>query len=123
MGSASRVEAGNNLLYARDVLLRGLEQAYILESAQETRSFLRLRPTVISLLLEASARINETFGEAQIKAVRLVHDDSGISVFGIVFWQESVESGERALARFDQDWWLRNCNRAGGIVNFNIELA
>jgi len=123
MGSASHVEAGNNMLYGRDVLLQGLEQAYILESAPETGTFLRPRPTVIGLLLEASARINEAFGPERIKAVRLVRDDSGISVFGIVFWPDSVESGERALARFDQTWWLRNCNRAGGIVNFNIELV
>jgi hypothetical protein len=121
-GCAGEIEAGN-LLHARDVLLQGLEQAYILESRPETEQFLRIRPTVITLLVEAAAHIDAAFGTGRIKAIRLVHDGFETSVFGIVFWPESAESGGEALARFDQSWWLQNCTRASGVVNFNIELA
>lgn len=123
MGSADHLEAGNEVLHAPNNLLQSLEQSYILESPEETRSFLRLRRMVTSLLVEASAHINESFGEVRIRAVRLVRDDSGVSVFGIIFWPDSIESGEQALARFDEAWWLRNCARAGAILNFNIELV
>jgi len=111
------------MLHARDVLLQSLEQTYILES-RPTQAFLRLRPTAITLLAEASIHIDEAFGAGRIKAIRLVYDDfEGTSVFGIVLWPESAESGRDALARFDEAWWLRNCNRADGVVNFNIELV
>jgi hypothetical protein len=122
-GCAGEMEAGN-LLYARDVLLEGLEEAYIFESRFETQAFLLLRPTSITLLAEASPHLDEAFGLGRTKTIRLVHDDfEGTSVFGIVFWPHSAESGRDALARFDEAWWLRNCNRAGGAVNFNIELV
>jgi hypothetical protein len=110
MADTSPVEIPN----ASNVLTQGLlQQAYILESRPETESFLLLRPAAVDLLLEASAHIDEAFGAGRVKAVRLVHDDvEGTSVFGIVFWPESAESGKEALARFDEDWWLQNCNQA-----------
>ncbi len=112
-----------NVLYARDVLLRSLEQVFVLESRAEIDAFLRSRPTAIGLLLEASAHIDEAFGPGRVKAIRLVHDSSsGAMVFGIIFWTGTAESGRDALRHFDQRWWLRNCNRAGGAVNFNVEL-
>ena len=117
-------EAGEgNVLYARDVLLQALEQRYVFESRADVEAFLKLRPTSISLLAEASAHIDQAFGHGRTKIVRLVRDDSGAtSVFGIVAWPGSLEAGREALARLDQTWWLRNCNRADGTVNFNIEL-
>lgn len=122
-GFAANLEAGN-MLHARDVLLQGLEQSYILESRTETKAFLRLRPTAITLLTEASTQIDIAFGRGRIKSIRLVRDDfEGTSLFGIVLWPDTAESGREALERLDEAWWLRNCNRAEGIVNFNIELV
>lgn len=115
--------AAGNALHARDVLLEGLEQQYVLEARAELRSYLRARPTAITLLFEASAHLDAVFGEGCVKAIRLVHDDSEPSVFGIIFWPHALQRGREALAHFDQRWWLRNCNRAGGVVNFNIELT
>lgn len=122
-GCAQAAEEGN-ILYARDVLLQRLEQTYVFESRADVQAFLRVRPTSIALLVEASVHIDQAFGRGRIKTVRLVQDGSGItSVFGIVAWPESIETGREALARFDESWWLRNCNRSDGIVNFNIELV
>lgn len=123
LGGCAEGPKEGNIIYARDVLLQGLEQAYVFESRVDVQAFLRPRPTSIALLAEASAHIDEAFGQGRTKIVRLVYDDSGAtSVFGIVAWPESLEAGREALARFDQSWWLRNCNRADGAVNFNIEL-
>ena len=120
-GSANDAAAGN-ALHARDVLLQGLEQEYVLDV--EVRSFLRVRPTAITVLLEAAAYLNQAFGQGCIKAIRLVPDDfESCSAFGIVLWAGSMEQARTALANFDERWWLRNCNRAAGIVNFNIELT
>jgi hypothetical protein len=113
-----------NALHARDALLEGLEQEYVLEAHAEVRCFLRVRPTAIALLFEAAAHIKEIFGPGRVKAIRLVRDEiEGATVFGIVFWSDSLDTGKEALSNFDRRWWLRNCNRASGVVNFNIELA
>ena len=122
-GCAGGNEPGDVLL-ARNVMLQVLDQSYILESRAETQAFLRLRPGAITLLAEASSHLDEIFGVAGIRTIRLVSDDSErLSVFGIVLWSDSADSGREALARFDERWWLRNCNRADGVVNFNIELV
>lgn len=122
-GLANDAVAGN-ILHARDVLLEGLEREYVLENLAAVRSFLRARPTAIALLHEASPYINDAFGEECVKAIRLVADGvEGATVFGIVFWPGQLERGREALGNFDQRWWLRNSNRAGGVVNFNIELT
>ena len=116
-------EAGN-MLDARDVLLEGLGQRYIVESSDEVLQFVRVRPNAVTVLLEASAHIDAAFGPERLRAIRLVRDDSeGSSVFGIIFWPGSAQSGDAALRRFDEQWWLRNCHRAGGAVNFNFELV
>lgn len=116
--------AAGNVLHAREVLLEGLEQEYVLENGPILRSFLRARPTAIALLFEAAPYIKDSFGQECVKAIRLVTDGlEGASVFGIVFWPGPTERAREALANFDQRWWLRNCNRAGGAVNFNIELT
>jgi len=123
VGPVGEFEAGN-VLYARDVMFQSLKQSYVLESPIQTEAFLQLRPNVITLLVEALAHLDRAFGRDCIKAIRLVQDDfESTSVFGMVFWADPTQRGREALARFDQDWWLNNCNRAGGIVNFNIELT
>jgi hypothetical protein len=123
LGGCAEVPEDGNILYARDVLLQGLEQTYVFESRADVQAFLRLRPTSIALLAEASGHIDRAFGQGRTKILRLFRDDSGAaSVFGVIAWPESLAVGREALAKFDQSWWLRNCNRADGGVNFNIEL-
>jgi hypothetical protein len=104
--------------------MQNLRQLYVMESRTEVEALLRARPTAITLLTEASAQIDHAFGPGRIKAIRVVQDDfAGATIFGIILWPDSATAGVEALARFDRDWWLRNCNRASGIVNFNVELV
>lgn len=116
----SSVDQGS--LADRAALVHSIAANYVLESPAVTE-FLRTHPAVVTLLSEASNRLDAAFGLNRVKVIRLIDDGSGeVSVFGIVSWPESIDSGRQALSKFDSDWWLQNCNRAGGAVNFNIEL-
>lgn len=106
-----------------DVLLGEIEKQYVFQSRGELGEFLREYPATLTLLSEAANWLDAAFGPGKLKLLRLLQEDSGYSsVFGIVLWPGSVEDGHAALREFDQSWWLANCHRAGGLVNFNIEL-
>lgn len=100
-----------------------LEKLYVFEDRRAVNAFIvehRLR----GLLDAAFEPLNEAFGDATLKTLKIVTDDEGSqTLFCLVQVVASVEDAHWSLAAFDERWWLARCGAVAGKLNFDFELV
>jgi hypothetical protein len=106
----------------QDLALRELEELYVIEDRSAVAAFI-MQNHLVDLLLEAYEPLNAAFGESAVKRLSLIEDDEGFStLFCLVSVTGDLDEARRALRSFDQSWWLANCNRPAGKLNFDFDL-
>jgi hypothetical protein len=100
-----------------------LEKLYVFEDRRAVNAFIvehRLR----GLLAAALEPLNEAFGDASLKTLKIATDDEGSqTLFCLVQVVASVEDAHWSLAAFDERWWLPRCGAVAGKLNFDFELV
>jgi hypothetical protein len=104
--------------------LKDVKKNYVASDRDLVESFLTQHRTMPELLLEAAPKLKEWFGNDAVLSLRLVSEDAtSATLFGSVVWRGSVADARRALAGFDEGWWLSKMAQAGGRLAFTYELA
>ena len=49
-------------------------------------------------------------------------DDDSILKVAVQLPADFDRDPERALQSFDEEWWLNNCHRSGGVLVFDYEM-
>jgi hypothetical protein len=81
------------------------------------------QPALYSLLSEAVPPIEKAFGKGRILEMRAqFSDDDGLLKVAVQLSADFGHDPEIALASFDRDWWLDNCNRSCGALVFDYEI-
>jgi hypothetical protein len=107
---------------ALDAIVDGLDQMYVIENRPAVGAFID-KYGLRGLLLQAVNPLNEAFGHAAIKVLSLITDDEGFqTLFCLVPVTDDLEVAKRSLDSFDE-WWLLNCGREAGRLNFDFELT
>jgi hypothetical protein len=100
-----------------------LEKLYVFEDRAAVNTFV-LEHRLRGLLAAASEPLNEAFGKATIKTLKIVTDDEGAqTLFCLSLVAASVEDARRSLAAFDERWWLARCGTVAGKLNFDFEFV
>jgi hypothetical protein len=100
-----------------------VEQIYVIESRDEVDRFIR-QNHLQRWLEQAVEPLNDAFGNAAIKVLRLDVDDEGAqTLFCLVKFADSLDRARRSLAAFDQMWWSEHCAPTAGKLNFDFELV
>jgi len=106
-----------------DSVLKGLEDAYVIDDRSTVTAFIeqnRLR----GLLLQARDPLIATFGEAAVKTLMLIDDDEGFNtLFCLIAVSGDMHEARLALRSFDERWWLTRSDQAAGKLNFDVELV
>jgi hypothetical protein len=79
-------------------------------------------PQLYLLLLDAVEPLQQAFGDKRLIYIRVQTSDED-SILKVAVWLPADFRGdpERALQAFDENWWLKNCHRAGGTLVFDYE--
>jgi hypothetical protein len=102
--------------------LKGLEDLYVIDDRSAVAGFIE-RNRLRGLLLSARDPLNDAFGEASVKKLKLIRDDEGFeTLFCLVLVSCDLAAARHALRSFDQRWWLRHSDQAAGRLNFDFEL-
>lgn len=103
--------------------LQKIEAHYIITEAREwvSRLFYAQRG-LPRLLLDAVRPLRQAFGDRLLQ-LQAISDGDEISLRATVQWADDPESARVAREKFDQHWWLDNCNRAHGYLVFDYELV
>jgi hypothetical protein len=100
---------------------KALDEAYVFEQRSAVVAFIQ-EHRIRNLLFSAIPQLNDSFGE-RMKTLVLETDDEGAeTLFCLVAWTGPLDDARRALESFDRDWWLANCLRAHGKLNFDFSL-
>jgi hypothetical protein len=104
--------------------LRSLQQHYtILGSDHLITEVLEGESALSALLIEAVRHLKNAFGEPRIIQVRAqFSDDETMLKVAVQLPADFEEDPEQALASFDEEWWLSNCQRSGGALVFDYEI-
>jgi len=90
----------------------------------QVMTFLNDHRTLPQLLLEAVPQLKMSFGSGAIFALRAPIDEAGArALYAVAMWPGKVTDARKALARFDDTWWLANLRRASGYLTFTYELV
>ncbi len=105
--------------------LSAFEPDFQLRDAEAVLAFIETEPAFLGLLLEAREEIRALFPDAVIFVE--VEDDPDTPAnprlmvsIGTTF---GAEETLQALKRFDQQWWLKNLDRAKRKITITVELV
>ena len=103
--------------------LDDLRRAFVFSDPISVGTFLREHRALPIVLLDAVPRLRDAFGtDATLQLQLMVEEDEPTILCGLVLWAGPLPSAQRALRRFDEAWWLSNCQRASGNLIFDYEL-
>jgi hypothetical protein len=98
--------------------------AYVMPRDGSVQDFLNSHRVLPQLLLQAFPRLRSVFGELAVLSLRATSDEYGWqTLFVDVLWPEDATTAYAALDRFEDDWWVANCNLAAGRLNFTYRLV
>ncbi|MHB8411281.1 MAG: hypothetical protein ACYDDI_04960 [Candidatus Acidiferrales bacterium] len=104
-------------------LLRRLS-FYEVEDEAKVCQFLNRSPELIDLLLEARIRVEQLFGSKPLVILRVVEEPDSPNeseLFATVITGLPADEALRRLNAFDDEWWIDNCRKALGKLNFDVE--
>ena len=102
-----------------------LRQVYSFRDATAVVRFLRVRPSLVGVLLEAQSQLESHFGANPQVVLEVVSDPEGErdELFAYVRTSASVDESLARLDRFDEDWFLDQLDRVNGRLNFDLEYV
>lgn len=104
--------------------LAELQKTFVFSPDSSVSNFLSEHPELTQILLEASAHLREHFGAATVLNLRAPIDESGSqTLYAVAMWPGSVGHVRRALAKFDDSWWIAHSRSASGHLAFTYELV
>lgn len=104
--------------------LAALEQAYVLTKPSEVLEGLEKHPSLVALLLETSAKINNYFPDSQ-RFLEVVTDPEIINDAQLVIFISPNLTADEAVHRLDQfedDWWLDAWYQTQGKLSVIVEF-
>lgn len=100
-----------------------IDSEYVFEDRPAVSRFI-IEHGLRGLLSQAAQPLRRAFGDSAIRSLRLVTDDEGsATLFCLVMVPGDLARANRALERFDRDWWLARCDLRAGLLNFDFELV
>lgn len=121
-----RHEATSSFLADQGEKLFQLQETYGLRLEPPVGRFLHAHPTLVDLLLEAYAYLEQYFGLNPQVGLEVVSDpdsDDSEELFANIRTSLSVDEALERLDRLDQGWFLAQLGRTGGRFNFNLEFV
>lgn len=102
-----------------------LRQVYSFRDATAVVRFLRVRPNLIDVLLEAQSQLECHFGANPQVVLEVVSDPEGErdELSAYVRTSASVDESLARLDRFDEEWFLDQLDRVNGQLNFDLEYV
>ena len=99
-----------------------VEAIYTMSDALRIRTFIRDRPVLADMLIEAYDRIAGLFGPAPQIVLSIDGDPAGedSELFGSILTPLDVPEALNNLNEFDQSWFLDQISRTEGKLNFNV---
>lgn len=100
---------------------------YALRRPTEIAAFLRARPHLVPLLIEAAEVVPRYFGPDAPLVLELVtdpeEDDPLPELFALIQMRFDPEGAVDRLDRLDEDWWLDHSPSGPGVLVLDIEFA
>lgn len=97
--------------------LDAVEKLFEIEDTPAVRRYLRERPFLVPLLVEARRAIARYFPDDARTRLQLVPDrDDGdhVDLFAVIRTALPADDALKRLDRFDEEWWLEAAVRASG---------
>lgn len=111
-------------LAAHAAALHELRRYFVLPADSSVLTFLSGRRTLPQILLEAVVHLRACFGADSVFNLRAPIDESGSqTLYAVAMWPGAVRDVRRALACFDDTWWIAQSRRASGCLEFTYELV
>lgn len=108
----------------QQAMLNDVRKLYVLPSDSSVTEFLARHRAIPQILVSAAPHLKACFGVETIFSLRAPLDDSGSqTLYAVVMWSGRVEDVRRALARFDQEWWMERAGQGAGYLTFTYELT
>jgi hypothetical protein len=105
------------------VLLRSLQEHYMILDSEDSIELLQQQPSLFRLLIEAVEPLRMAFGNDHILQLRVLHSDEGILLkIAVLLPSNFSDDPEQALHSFDVEWWLNNCHHSNGALVFDYEI-
>lgn len=117
---------GASTIMALEESLRQIEQWYFLPDPAEVKRFIRQRPALAPLLVEAIAVLYKYFGPGPYVRLRVVTDPEAEDceeLFAYIRVALPPDEALERLNRLDDEWFLDQLGRANGKFNFNLEFV
>lgn len=107
-----------------EAVLNGLCKYYVIPTDSSVTDFLADHRAIPQILLSAAPHLKAYFGNETIFSLRAPLDESGSrTLYAVVMWPGSPEDVRRALAEFDQEWWMERAGQGAGYITFTYELT
>lgn len=106
--------------------LRQLGEFYSFRDMLPVRRFLRARPQLIDVLLEAHTYLEKHFGPGPLVTLEVVSDPEATDwdqLFAYILTSLPVDEAQARLDRLDEEWFLGQLDRIGDLFNFNLEFV
>lgn len=105
--------------------IRELYRHYILVNSATLESYLKSHRALPSLLIDVASNLRTVFGDdpGLLKLEVISAEGESPMLRVAVTWHDSLASGEEALQKFDDNYWLANCRRANGNIVVDYELV
>lgn len=113
-------------IMAADVLLRWIEDLYIVPDRRAVREFLRTHPDLAGMLIDAHEPLVDAFGPFPQMSLSVIRDpeiEGKIELLGSILTPLGAAEALARLEQFDDRWFLRQLKQASGLLNFDLEFV
>lgn len=118
---------GRPAVKAPELDLKHLERMYGFRNRQDVVKFIRERPHLVPLLLEAKARVEVHFGKHVRVVLEVLIDPEDHPaqpvLYACVQTPLSAKEASRLLDQFDEDWWLDASENADGELCITVDFV
>lgn len=104
--------------------IAALERAYVLTKPSEVLEWLEKQPSLVALLLEVSAKINNYFPDSQCFLEVVIDPEVINDAQLVVFISPNLSPDEAVhkLEQFEDDWWLDASYQTQGKLSVMVEF-
>jgi hypothetical protein len=106
-------------------LLSILKKAYNIPNSADVAVFLDKHPGLADFVLEAAKHIRKYFPYEKLSLEVVSDPEMGEDeeLFSYILTSLSVEDALQKLNNFDEQWFLNQLDRTGGLFNFNLKFV
>ncbi len=109
---------------AEESALCELRRHFVLPKDSSVTIFLAEHRTIAQILLDSVGHLKSCFGEDTVFNLRASMDESGSrTLYAVAMWPGCTQLVRKALAEFDDGWWIPHSQSASGYLTFTYELV